>query len=1195
MRQIGAALILIVSIIITPAVVSAQVTNTKLFRPFIYSFTDMRVEAAAVGDVNSDGRNDVVITCVNDKILPHTYFLLVYLQNTTTGKLDNYVSYTMPSYHIYSVDIADMNDDGRNDVVATYEFGVAIYFQNSSRVLSPAVSIGTDGTFRVRTGDFNNDTFMDVAAISFNTWDLDVYIQDSAVPGTFLDFVTYPLNNTTYKDIVVGDINSDGLDDVVLTTDQGVAANALTVLTQNGATGTLNSPVYYPCGSPAYLLGGCAIGNLDGSPGNDVLVSCWRDSWPANSTFVGVWQQSGGILANYTEYLLNSYPNHPVVTGEFNGDGRVDAIACQSDTMGVLFQQTDGSLGDASTMEEYEVPYAVTLNAHSMAVGDLNNDGKDDVVIANYNFGMTILYAWDGTDTIVIKTPNGHRYYAGNQIYITWEANTTDVDSVDLSYSLDGGASWNIIEPDVTVQDYIWTLPNTPSNDCLVRAVAPGGLMGESMVTFSIIDTGIAGLVVTSPNGGESLWVGEPYQITWDTSGSVGPVRLEYSTDNGVNWNTITASTTNDRSYTWTVPDDKSTQCRIRISEASDGDPSDTSDGVFTIEDAVPTLLLTSPLGGERWKVGTSHLISWNSVGPIGNLKIEYSYDNMNTWHTLSSSAADTGLYSWKIPNTPSDTCYVRISEAAAGSPSTRNYKPFSIVTGSEGPEISLNHSALYFGAIKPGTAHTRDQYLIVNNTGGDILHWSAEEITNDADWLRLYNTSGTQSGMVGVGVEPFGLNPGTYNATLRFTDANASNSPLDLPITLVVYNAGANADPFGSFETPLDGSTVMSSIPVTGWALDDIGIDKVTLWRNSPGGGDPVYIGDAVLVEGARPDVEQAYPGYPMNYKAGWGYMMLTNMLPNGGNGTFTIYAYARDMAGREVLLGSKTIHCDNAHAVKPFGAIDTPDQGGMASGTDFRNQGWVLTPMPNQIPKNGSTIFVYIDGQKIGNATYNVYRKDIADLFPGYANSNAAMAIFDFDTSAYENGIHTIQWTATDTGGNTDGIGSRYFTIQNSGFSGQSLQKSRTHIHAASMSGTPGILAQGKPWHRFSDLLGIPVNSYKPVRITTGFSKDKPARIAPERQGVIDVAIPQDERIALDLTQPNEFIRTGYLVNGTRLEKLPIGSSMDQKKGTFYWQVGPAYLGDYRMVFILEDQAGFLTKKNVHVKVVPKYRRSK
>ncbi|MCP5053294.1 MAG: hypothetical protein GY940_39380 [bacterium] len=212
---------------------------------------------------------------------------------------------------------------------------------------------------------------------------------------------------------------------------------------------------------------------------------------------------------------------------------------------------------------------------------------------------------------------------------------------------------------------------------------------------------------------------------------------------------------------------------------------------------------------------------------------------------------------------------------------------------------------------------------------------------------------------------------------------------------------------------------------------LDDIGVRSVKLFREE--GETLVYVGDAVFVAGARPDVEVAYPGYPFNYRAGWGYLLLTPFLPNRGNGSCTLYAEATSKAGNTVSLGSKTIFLNNAGAVKPFGAIDTPGQGGIASGNRFINWGWVLTPQPNRVPNDGSTIRVMVDGIDLGHPTYNVYRSDIASLFPGYANSNGAVGYFILDTTSYANGIHTIQWVAVDNAGHSAGIGSRYFTIQN------------------------------------------------------------------------------------------------------------------------------------------------------------------
>jgi len=248
------------------------------------------------------------------------------------------------------------------------------------------------------------------------------------------------------------------------------------------------------------------------------------------------------------------------------------------------------------------------------------------------------------------------------------------------------------------------------------------------------------------------------------------------------------------------------------------------------------------------------------------------------------------------------------------------------------------------------------------------------------------------------------------------------------------LFGTATNTEPpFGSFGTPIDGSTVTSSVPVTGWALDDVGVESVKIYRGE--NGSLAYIADAVFVEGARPDVELMYPDYPNNSRAGWGYMMLTYFLPNGGNGTYTLHAVATDVEGNAVTLGTKTITCDNANAVRPFGAIDAPPQGGEASGSSYRVFGWALTPQPNTIPTDGSTLIVWVDGLPLGNPTYNQYREDIATLFPGYNNSNGAVWYFYLDTTAYENGVHTISLSATDNAGNSDGIGSRFFTIQNTG----------------------------------------------------------------------------------------------------------------------------------------------------------------
>ena len=114
------------------------------------------------------------------------------------------------------------------------------------------------------------------------------------------------------------------------------------------------------------------------------------------------------------------------------------------------------------------------------------------------------------------------------------------------------------------------------------------------------------------------------------------------------------------------------------------------------------------------------------------------------------------------------------------------------------------------------------------------------------------------------------------------------------------------------------------------------------------------------------------------------------------------------------------------------PFGTIDTPGQGEVVSGTVI-NFGWALTPQPGVIPTDGSTIWVYVDGVPVGQPVYDQYRQDIADAFPGYANSDGAVGYYFLDTTQLANGLHTIEWLVTDDLGRAQGIGSRFFWVFN------------------------------------------------------------------------------------------------------------------------------------------------------------------
>lgn len=270
-----------------------------------------------------------------------------------------------------------------------------------------------------------------------------------------------------------------------------------------------------------------------------------------------------------------------------------------------------------------------------------------------------------GQAIVQVTSPNGGEdWFVNSQQNITWTS--TNITNVKIDYSTNNGGLWLDVVASVPAAtgSYTWTIPNTPSTQCLIRVsdalIASRFDVSDSVFTITPLIT------VTSPNGGEN-WVGDTqHDITW-TSQNMTDVSIDYSTDNGSNWiNIVTSTPAAIGSYTWMVANTPSTQCLIRVSDASNASVYDISDATFTITAAPnPMITVTAPNGGEVWLVGTMNQIKWTRQD-VTTVKIEYSTDNGSTWSVVvASRPAVYGNYNWTIPNTPSTQCLVRISDVS--------------------------------------------------------------------------------------------------------------------------------------------------------------------------------------------------------------------------------------------------------------------------------------------------------------------------------------------------------------------------------------------------------------------------------------------------------------------------------------------------------------------------------------------------
>lgn len=585
---------------------------------------------------------------------------------------------------------------------------------------------------------------------------------------------------------------------------------------------------------------------------------------------------------------------------------------------------------------------------------------------------------------------------------------------------------------------------------------------------------------------------------------------------------------------------------------------------------------------------------------------------------TAGSIGSGNGVVSYSVdanPSTANRTGSIQIAGAA-----------FSVTQ--VGNTIALAPQTLYFGGINNGgtlNPVTPPQQVTVSFIGSGGTNWTA---SSNQSWAQVSGGAGSGSGQFTISISNPGnvLNGVTHTtATITVTASNVANSPKTMVVDLTLPPAGSTSAPFGIVDLPAqNASNLQGAVGVTGWALDDIGVQQVQIYRNclafdapanctNIAGNNVVYIGDATFVAGARPDVEAAVPGFPLNNRAGWGLLILSNMLPHiptqqpyGGQGTLSFYAYAIDYEGHRTLLGRggadhtpTTVQLNNDAIAKPFGTLDTPVSGETVSGTKAVF-GWALTPDSNTVPDggdiliatNGSGIVAYIDSVPVGQVTYNQCRDglgsppsgrfctdDVANAFgqptpiPPLAarNSNptkyrnldtdrGAIGFYVMDTTLLTNGVHTIGWAVFDSASRNDGIGSRFFTVVNGG--GGSAGATESVKEALER---PGV-TRG----RAGDLRSYGPSSLR-VSSRTGFDLRAPMReLRPDADDVRKIVISALGRAELSLGAP---VSGAYLVANGELRDLPIGASLDPTTGAFAWAPPPGYFGTYHLVFVVGD----------------------
>lgn len=177
----------------------------------------------------------------------------------------------------------------------------------------------------------------------------------------------------------------------------------------------------------------------------------------------------------------------------------------------------------------------------------------------------------------------------------------------------------------------------------------------------------------------------------------------------------------------------------------------------------------------------------------------------------------------------------------------------------------------------------------------------------------------------------------------------------------------------------------------VRGWALDPSGVKQIKIYI------DNVYKGDAQLGL-QRMDVNSVFPGYINGENCGYVYPLLAADLMLGQH-TLKIEALGNDG-------GKQTVE-------KVFNVVDMPARINLdePTATSFRKtsivnlRGWAINAFGVKEVK------VYLDGNLLGNAAYGYDRRDVANVFSSYMNSDKSEFRYSLDLNTVAEGTHNVQ----------------------------------------------------------------------------------------------------------------------------------------------------------------------------------------